>query len=170
MDVREYQSEAARTLINMEGDVVLKGQPLMGVWCALGLIGEAGEVAEEIKKGELHHHGVHREKLFKELGDVMWYLAGLCTVYGLDLESVLQANIDKLRARYPSGFNYEDSILRRDTRVPTGLADRTVSRWTMSREDAEAAGIMELKVRQQPNPATPLQQFNALFGINTVEE
>lgn len=41
----------------------------------------------------------------KELGDVMWYVAMICHAMGFDLDDVMQTNIDKLKARYPGGFD-----------------------------------------------------------------
>jgi NTP pyrophosphatase (non-canonical NTP hydrolase) len=83
------------------------------VW-ALGLTGEAGEVADLLKKGFGHGHGVDREKLQKELGDVLWYLAVLADSFGLTLSEVARANVAKLRARYPTGFSIEASKAKAD--------------------------------------------------------
>jgi NTP pyrophosphatase (non-canonical NTP hydrolase) len=113
MDAYEYQQLAARTLIPEPG-VDFTGPELMLVWNAIGLAGEAGEVAELVKKGVFHRHGLDQARLANELGDVLWYAAGLCTVLGLDLGEVMQANIDKLRRRYPNGFSSADSQNRVD--------------------------------------------------------
>jgi NTP pyrophosphatase (non-canonical NTP hydrolase) len=75
----------------------------------LGLTGEAGEVAELLKKGLGHDHGIDREKLKKELGDVLWYVAVLAWYNDTTLAEVMQQNIDKLLARYPRGFTVEES-------------------------------------------------------------
>lgn len=53
------------------------------------------------------------EHMAKELGDVAWYLAISADAIGYDLETIFQMNIDKLRARYPDGFNAEHSLHRR---------------------------------------------------------
>lgn len=71
----------------------------------LGLTGEAGEVSDLIKKGIFHEKGIDREHLEKELGDVMWYIALICHNCGFDLDEIMQMNIDKLKARYPEGFD-----------------------------------------------------------------
>jgi NTP pyrophosphatase (non-canonical NTP hydrolase) len=74
---------------------------------ALGLAGEAGEVAEHAKKairddgGEVS--GVRRAAMAKELGDVLWYVAQLATELDLDLEEIAQANLDKLLSRQRRG-------------------------------------------------------------------
>ena len=73
----------------------------------LGLAGEAGEVADMIKKHLHQGHPLDRDKFIKELGDLAWYLALGCTVIGEPMEKVLQANIDKLLKRYPDGFDPE---------------------------------------------------------------
>jgi NTP pyrophosphatase (non-canonical NTP hydrolase) len=83
---------------------------------ALGLVGEAGEASEVIKKGLFHGHGIKTEELHKELGDVLWYVAELCNASGTTLEAVIQGNMEKLKRRYPNGFSAERSIAREDER------------------------------------------------------
>lgn len=73
----------------------------------LGLAGEAGETLDMIKKWIFHEKDLDREHLKKELGDVMWYMAMICYSFGFDLDEILQMNIDKLKARYPEGFDTE---------------------------------------------------------------
>ena len=114
MLANDSQKLAARTLIERPG-FELSDADIMLVWNALGLAGEAGEVAELVKKGILHQHGLDRERLKKELGDVLWYAAALCTRLDLDMGAVMQANIDKLLERYPEGFSATDSRRRVDT-------------------------------------------------------
>lgn len=113
MNATDYQRAAARTLID-GSDRALTGDDLMAVWTALGLAGEAGEVAERVKKGILHGHGLDVVALAVELGDVLWYVAGLATVAGIDLGQIMTNNVAKLHARYPDGFTSADSIARRD--------------------------------------------------------
>jgi len=79
---------------------------------ALGLAGEAGEVADLLKKHLGHGHPLDVDQLRTELGDVLWYIAALCTLYNITLDSVAAANIDKLRKRYPDGFSHEASRTR----------------------------------------------------------
>lgn len=74
---------------------------------ALGLAGEAGEVAEHVKKSIRDDAGAvspeRRHALAQELGDVLWYLAQLATELDLDLEDVGQGNLDKLLSRQRRG-------------------------------------------------------------------
>ena len=79
---------------------------------ALGLTGEAGEVADMIKKHIFHGHDLDTDALVKEIGDVCWYVALLCTAIGVDMASVMEKNIEKLKTRYPEGFSSEASINR----------------------------------------------------------
>lgn len=81
---------------------------------ALGLTGEAGEVGDIIKKHIFHGHDLDREALYKELGDVCWYLALLCESLNISIRDVVKMNIDKLMKRYPKGFSESASINRED--------------------------------------------------------
>lgn len=78
----------------------------------LGIAGEAGEVADLVKKIIGHGHPLDMAKMTKELGDVLWYVATLSRHLGLSLQFVAEANIEKLRARYPDGFTTERSMNR----------------------------------------------------------
>lgn len=71
----------------------------------LGLTGEAGEVSDIVKKGIFYDKGIDKEYLEKELGDVMWYIALICHTCGFSLDEVMKMNIEKLKARYPDGFD-----------------------------------------------------------------
>ena len=82
--------------------------------CGMGLAGEAGEVCDTLKKVVHHGRALDRAKVVEEMGDVLWYLAHLANVLGVTLDDVAQANIVKLRKRYPNGFTTADSIARRD--------------------------------------------------------
>ena len=77
------------------------------VYPTLGLAGEAGEVAEKVKKLMRDDGGVmsdeRRAALAGELGDVLWYVAQVATEAGLDLAEVAQANLDKLLSRQERG-------------------------------------------------------------------
>lgn len=109
MDFATYQRLAARTA---SADADMERRRLIA---ALGLTGEAGEVAELIKKEIGHGHPPDAQKIAKEVGDVLWYAALLATLYDLNLGDIAAANIEKLRHRYPEGFSTEDSLQRRDT-------------------------------------------------------
>ena len=73
----------------------------------LGLCGEAGEVAEKVKKMLRDDAGVlsdeRRASLGAELGDVLWYVAQVATEAGLDLETLAEGNLEKLSSRAARG-------------------------------------------------------------------
>lgn len=123
MLINEYQTLAMRTndelnttrIMNaLENFVLVPGSPDTGDLLngALGLTGEAGEVADIIKKHIFHGHDLDTDALIKEIGDVCWYIALLCTAIGESMESVMKKNIEKLKTRYPEGFSSEASINR----------------------------------------------------------
>ena len=118
----EYQAAAART----GGSDLLPGNRDKAMNCAaLGLCGEAGEVADLVKKIQHHRHpldGATLDKLRKELGDVLWYVAHMCSGMGWQLGDIAGENIGKLRARYPDGFSTADSLTRRDLSTDQGAA------------------------------------------------
>ena len=108
MNFTEYQDLAMRT---KNRDLL---PALSAAVTALGLAGEAGETADYIKKVVGHGHTADADHIAKEIGDVLWYCASLCDEYGLDLQAVAEANIAKLRKRFPDGFSSADSIARVD--------------------------------------------------------
>lgn len=108
MDFIEYQTLSKRTMPKEINGMAKSNY-------AMGLTGEAGETVDLIKKEVHHGHELDQDKLKKELGDVLHYLAGIATMYGLNLEDIAVTNIEKLAKRYPNGFNTEDSIKRVDT-------------------------------------------------------
>ena len=100
MLISEYQELSRRTATYPgAGDNI--------VYPTLGLAGEAGEVAEKVKKLLRDDGGVmsegRREALAGELGDVLWYVAQVATEAGLDLEEIAQGNLDKLLSRQRRG-------------------------------------------------------------------
>lgn len=108
MKINEYQTEALRTASGMNQDV-----PMI-VNGVLGLCREAGECADMVKKHLFQGHELDTVHLAKELGDVAWYLAVAAYSIGYDLETVFQMNVDKLRSRYPNGFEAERSLHRQE--------------------------------------------------------
>jgi len=112
-----YSTLALRTAPDREGtadgrqrtrDLDISPKQKEMLLMALGLCGEAGEVAEMIKKHVFHGHPMDAEKitkLIRELGDVQWYINyGAVRVCDVGLDTVMDRNIDKLAARYPAGF------------------------------------------------------------------
>ncbi len=106
MTINEYQ-KLAMTFLNPQ--ITNEKILINGV---MGLCGESGEVIDLVKKHLHQGHELDKEKITKELGDVMWYISEIAYSLDIDLETVLKLNIDKLSKRYPNGFNTNDSINR----------------------------------------------------------
>ncbi len=106
MTVNDYQ-KLAMTTLNPElsrKDVLING--------VMGLCGESGEAIDIVKKWLAQGHELDREKLAKELGDIAWYLAETAWALDIPLEDIFQGNIDKLKKRYPEGFDTARSVAR----------------------------------------------------------
>lgn len=71
----------------------------------LGLSGEVGEFNDMVKKWVFHENELDINHAKKEAGDICWYLAMLCESFGWNLEEIMKMNVDKLKARYPEGFD-----------------------------------------------------------------
>lgn len=70
------------------------------------------EAIDILKKHLFQGHELDTAHMAKELGDVAWYLAVSANAIGYDLETIMQMNVDKLKARYPDGFDAEHSLHR----------------------------------------------------------
>ncbi len=108
MNANEYQKLA---MITLNKELNKKEMLLNSV---MGLCGESGEAIDIVKKHHFHGHNLDKDKLIKELGDIAWYLAEAATALDISLEEVLALNIEKLKKRYPEGFDKEKSINRKD--------------------------------------------------------
>ncbi|MCZ7591648.1 MAG: nucleoside triphosphate pyrophosphohydrolase family protein [Kiritimatiellae bacterium] len=110
MTFSEYQAGAAKT-------AVYPGRGT-GNWIypALGLAGESGEICEKIKKCIRDDDGKMSEErrslLAKELGDVLWYVATMCSELNLSMEDVAAGNLKKLAARKDAGTIHGSGDLR----------------------------------------------------------
>ena len=86
----------------------------------MGLCGEAGECIDLVKKYRFQGHRLDYDVLKKELGDVAWYLAVASYGAGFRLSEVLNQNIEKLKERYPDGFDKARSINRKEYKSDGG--------------------------------------------------
>ena len=100
MDFKTYQKKARLTA----------QYPNLGsnnIYPTLGLVGEAGEVAEKVKKVIRDKNGIFDEEskkaIKKELGDVLWYLSNLCNEFNFSFEEVALQNLEKLKLRALNG-------------------------------------------------------------------
>lgn len=87
MDFQKYQKQSFKTALPIAKNLN---------YMVLGLTGEAGEIANKVKKIIRDDKDIHNADLISELGDVLWYIAGICNVRGISLECVARKNIEKL--------------------------------------------------------------------------
>ena len=106
MTVNDYQRLAMSTL-----NPALDRKEVL-INSVMGLCGESGEAIDIVKKWLAQGHALDKERLTKELGDVAWYLAEAATALDIPLEDIFQGNLDKLKKRYPEGFDTQKSVAR----------------------------------------------------------
>lgn len=105
MDFNEYQALARRTQ-----NPALNGHQRR-MHALHGLAAEVGEIHAIYQKG-FQGHTVSNEKVMDELSDLLWFAAELCDVLGITMGSVAKHNVEKLRKRYPEGFDADRSLHR----------------------------------------------------------
>ena len=129
MNGKEYQNLAMRTndgnATNRLLNLTLSDTTENGIGedtgtvlnACLGLSGEVGEFNDMIKKWIFHEKDLDEEHLKKELGDIMWYIAMMCHAFGWSLDEIMEMNINKLKARYPEGFDTDRANNRKNSDV-----------------------------------------------------
>lgn len=105
MTGNEYQRLASRTMNRKLDRYQTICHALFGM---ASEVGELHGLHQKVYQG----HTYTEEHAKKELGDICWNIAEYCTVRGWDLDEIFQMNIDKLRARYPDGFDADHSLHR----------------------------------------------------------
>ena len=111
MSADDYQRAALRTARTDEfshDELLLNG--------VMGLCGEAGEVIDLIKKARYQGHELDKEDLILECGDVLWYVSLVAYSLGVSLSEVMEKNIEKLKDRFPDGFDKARSIHREENK------------------------------------------------------
>jgi len=127
MDNKTYQKSALRTngpdyrgvaerMTGYEDQIVPDQQVLDLIHASMGLVTEAGEFQDMLKKHLYYGRELDTVNLREEIGDLLWYCAIALQALDTDFQSVMQTNIDKLKARYPEKFT-EDSANNRDLKV-----------------------------------------------------
>jgi NTP pyrophosphatase (non-canonical NTP hydrolase) len=128
MNPLEYQKLASRTECDQDkacermeevypADPTSTGQrdlllPVRLNHAVLGMAGEVGELAGALEKWLYYGRALDRENLIEEMGDLLWYVAQLCNAIAVDMSTVMEANIAKLRARYPEKYSDSSSANR----------------------------------------------------------
>lgn len=107
MFMNEYQRLAGRTISEELMPSEIETHALHGM---VAEIGEIHGLYQKVYQG----HEAEAQHLKKEVGDLMWFIAEYCTACGWTLEEIAQMNIEKLKARYPDGFEAERSLHRKE--------------------------------------------------------
>lgn len=108
LTANEYQALAMRTC-----SIPYEDKQGMLIHATTGLASEAGEFAGLLQK-TYQGHEYDRGHAIKELGDCCWMISEACTALDVTLEEVMRSNIDKLKNRYPEGFDPEKSLHRKE--------------------------------------------------------
>lgn len=111
MTLTEYQYQSKETAV-----YIGRGEWQGLAYCTLGLTGEAGEIANDVKKMNRDDRTTRKpervERILDELGDLMWYLAQTCTELGISMQTVMEMNREKLKSRQERGVLHGDGSKR----------------------------------------------------------
>jgi NTP pyrophosphatase (non-canonical NTP hydrolase) len=107
MTGNEYQKLAAVTIPKEVNRSEVEYHALFGM-CSE--VGELQGIYQKMYQG----HRPDKKHMVKELGDLLWFVAEYCTARGWELDDIMELNIEKLKARYPEGFEAEKSLHRRE--------------------------------------------------------
>jgi len=124
MDLKDYQKLCKKTAKKFSSKDLE-----IATW-GLGISGEAGDIASCIKKYYAHQNKEVRDGIKENIGDMLWYTAMICNYFNWPLEEILEANYQKLKERYPTGFSIKK-------------AQRKMIKWSGQKEQ-----IKKLKVKK----------------------
>lgn len=162
MNANEYQQLAKRTMANQDvvgqrieairnGDWTFSGKvahPIQVLHSVTGLAGEVGELAGAVERWLWYNQQLDVANIKEELGDCFWYIAELCNALGFSMEQVMEANIAKLRKRFPD--KYSDDLAKEENRNRVeemdAVKEQTGQGWSEPKEDV---------VSNLPLPITP---------------
>lgn len=119
MNSKTYQQEVKRSLANLGSDFYDQLHMVIGVST------EAGELLDQYKKGFAYGKKLDKVNIVEELGDLLWYIANMCNILGVDLEKVFEINVEKLKSRYPDKF-MQDAANNRDIEKERVLLEEAV--------------------------------------------
>lgn len=101
MDIKEYSEAIKRTRAD------LKYKEKDNLHMVLGIVTEAGELADVFKKNMAYNKKIDWVNVPEEIGDLLWYICNFCNINGIDIEKVMETNVEKLKFRYPEKFTDE---------------------------------------------------------------
>ena len=114
MNNKQYLELSDRTCKHITEDFVMNPATFDLLHATLGITGEAGELADAVKKSIFYSKPLDIANMREEIGDIMWYIALACRTLEFDLDELLAENIAKLQKRYPEKYSDEHATLRLD--------------------------------------------------------
>lgn len=116
MDCNKYLSDSARTVSDnykeISGRMVSEDKTIDLQHAAMGLVTEAAEFTDMLKKSIFYGKPLDKVNLKEEIGDLLWYAALALRALDSDFQSVMERNIEKLKIRYPLKFTEEKAVSR----------------------------------------------------------
>lgn len=114
-DLMEIYATFVDSLIKPPHQIIkqMNGSKMDLIHMCLGITGEAGELVDVIKKHVIYDKKLDFENLTEELGDMLFYIIGLCSNLGISLDECLIKNMEKLKQRYPDEVYTDDAAIKR---------------------------------------------------------
>lgn len=116
MDSKKYLKDSSRTVSDNYGDIMgrmtCEDKVVDLQHAAMGMVTEAAEFTDMLKKSIFYGKPLDKVNLKEEIGDLLWYAALALRALDSDFESVMERNIEKLKARYPLKFTEENAVCR----------------------------------------------------------
>jgi NTP pyrophosphatase (non-canonical NTP hydrolase) len=122
MNLEEYSIAVESTRADLEVE------SLDDLHMVLGIASESGELVDVFKKWLAYGKEIDWVNVQEELGDLMWYIVGMCNINGWDLEDILEQNAAKLKTRYPNKFE-ETKALNRDLDKEREVLEGKKEKW-----------------------------------------
>jgi len=121
MGLKKDHAEMVHTLVKPGEDILAQLTPeKVDAWhAATGVVGEAGELIDAVKKMAIYNKPIDRDNVIEELGDLEFYMEQIRHNLGITRDETLQGNMDKLAERY-AGFKYSDEAAQNRADKPTG--------------------------------------------------
>ncbi len=110
MEIKEFLETYSKSVENNRGHLSNKFED--DIHMMLGVISEAGELADVFKKYMAYGKDIDWVNVKEELGDLVWYIVGFCNINGFTLDDVMETNMRKLSKRYKNGFTTEEALTR----------------------------------------------------------
>lgn len=167
--MKNYIEQAMRTEssdLNQVADRMVQSRTMRLQHAAMGLVTEAGEFTDALKKHVWYGKPLDKTNLKEEIGDILWYLAIACDALSTDFDTEMERNINKLRARYPDKF-CDVKAVNRDLDAERVILDSKVYGTPVLIDDTNGMEIIPEVVSAPANTVADIDQQMA-YIINQV--